>query len=128
MANVLVVEPDKNLASILEKFLARSFNVALCLESQKAISAADGAQPDIVVLELALPEHNGLAFLQEFKTYTDWIDIPVIVYSHIPVEDTGLSLAEWKKQGVNAYLYKSTTSLATLKNNINYLLAENETA
>lgn len=127
MTNVLVVEPDKNLAPILKKFLERSFNVSLCLESQKAISAADAAQPDIVVLELALPEHNGLAFLQEFKTYTDWIDIPIIVYSHIPLEDTGLNLAEWKKQGVNAYLYKSTTSLVDLKNNISNILTQNET-
>lgn len=127
MARVLVIEPDKELSSILGKYLERSFDVALCTESQSAISAADTLKPDVVVLELALPEHNGLAFLHEFRTYTDWIDVPVLIYSHIPLENTGLSEAEWRKQGVEAYMYKPTTGLSALQDNINRILTKNET-
>lgn len=75
---------------------------------------ADEAKPDAVILELAMPEHNGIEFLQEFRSYADWLDVPIVVYSHIPREDTGLSIADWQKYGVVGYTYKPTTSLKQL--------------
>lgn len=115
MASVLLIEPDVSLAEAVSTFLEGSdFEVVFCHSSQAAITQADEHRPDIVVLELSIPDHNGVEFLQEFRTYPDWIDIPVIVYSHVPLEDTGLSKAEWRKHGVQEYLYKPTVGLAEL--------------
>jgi two-component system, OmpR family, response regulator len=125
MPRVLLVEPDKTLASAIQKYLEKHlFEVELAYDAQTAVSSADQNTPDLIVLELAMPKNNGLAFLQEFRSYTDWIDIPILVYSRISSEETGLRQEEWLKQGVAGYLYKPTSSLASLVNNINNLLTD----
>lgn len=112
---ILYIEPDAEFAGVVVRYLEEhGFGVDWARDAQSAVSAADGKRPNIVVLELALAEHNGVAFLNEFRSYTDWIDIPVIIYSHIPAESTGLSKKEWHKQGVVQYLYKPTSRLEAL--------------
>jgi DNA-binding response OmpR family regulator len=119
MYKVLLVEPDKSLGEVIAKYLSNhGLDVALAKHAQQAISQADATQPDLVVLELAIPKNNGLAFLQEFRSYTDWLHTPVIIYSRIPREDTAMSEAEWQKEGVTSYLYKPTKPLASLLNSI----------
>lgn len=115
MKRVLLVEPDIILANtIIEYLLRKNVAVQTAHDAQAAIVCADASRFDAVVLELAMPAHNGIEFLQEFRSYTDWKAIPIIIYSHIPREDTGLSVAEWHKYGVAGYLYKPTSSLARL--------------
>lgn len=127
MKRVLLVEPDHALLDTMRKYFSqRNLTVSTASTAQQAIIRADSARPDVVVLELAMPEHNGLAFLQEFRSYTDWVNVPVVIYSHIPLEDTGFTEEDWKKQGVVTYLYKSTGTLANLFNHIDQILRNYE--
>ena len=118
MPDLLILEPDPDLAGTLSKFLAPDFSLRTVHDAQTAIEQADEQTPDLVILELAMPRNNGVAFLQEFRSYTDWRRVPVIIYSLIPREDTGHNMPEWEKHGVKAYLYKPVTSLAILKQHI----------
>jgi DNA-binding response OmpR family regulator len=129
MHRVLLVEPDKSLADVIAKYLSNhALVVDVADDAQSAVIKADKTQPDIVVLELAMSKNNGIAFLQEFRSYSDWLHIPIIIYSRIPREDAGLSAADWQKQGVVNYLYKPTATLASLLNNISNSLNNYETA
>lgn len=115
MTYVLIVEPDNALARTIKQHLLQSnFKARAALTAQDAIIQADDCKPDVVVLELAMPEHNGIEFLQEFRSYSDWLNVPIVVYSHIPREDTGLSVTDWQKYGVVEYAYKPTTNLKQL--------------
>ncbi|MGI9027642.1 MAG: response regulator [Candidatus Saccharimonadales bacterium] len=115
MKQVLLVEPDTILAKTIASYLMnRGLAVSTATTAQAAIASADATLPDVVILELAMPNHNGIEFLQEFRSYSDWTNIPIIVYSHIPQEDTGLSAAEWHKYGAVDYLYKPTIGLERL--------------
>lgn len=119
MTRVLLIEPDASFAEIINMYLSRhEFEVITAKDSQQAIIEADHVKPDVVVLELAIPKNNGIAFLQEFRSYTDWLPIPIIIYSRISREETGWSEEEWQKHGVINYLYKPTKPLASLLNNI----------
>ncbi len=129
MPRILVVEPDTALASIAAQYLTKhGHEVTTCPSAQAAISAADSAPPDMVILELAMTTDNGIAFLQEFRSYTDWLEIPIIIYSHIPRDDIELSAADWRKRGVVSYLYKSTATLASLNDSIQANLSNHETS
>lgn len=129
MTYVLVVEPDRTLARTLKQHLVgNNFKATAALTAQDGIIMADEAKPDVVVLELAMPEHNGIEFLQEFRSYSDWLQIPIVVYSHIPREDTGLSIADWQKYGVVAYTYKPTTNLKQLSGIIRNAVNTHEAA
>jgi DNA-binding response OmpR family regulator len=113
---ILLVEPDHELGTIVQHFLtADGHRVDHQQTAQAAIHGANENRPDVVVLELAIPAHNGLAFLHEFRSYEDWINVPVIIYSHIPLESSGMRKADWRVYGVYEYLYKPTTRLDTLK-------------
>lgn len=99
---------------IAKYFIKNGYAVDTATDAQQAVILADNTTPNVVILELAMPKNNGLAFLQEFRSYTDWAEVPIIIYSRIPREDAGLSDDEWRKQGVAGYLYKPTKTLANL--------------
>lgn len=82
--------------------------------------AADQIRPDIVVLELQLIEHSGIEFLYEFRSYSDWRNIPVIVHSHVPAQEFGASEKLLSKHlGIGEYLYKPHTTLNQLLRSVN---------
>lgn len=79
---ILLIEPDPILAKLYIRALHKeNFEVEWVQKAEKAIIAADTKKPDLVVLELDLPSHNGVEFLSEFKSYSDWEKIPVIINS-----------------------------------------------
>ena len=115
MKNILLIEPDEDTATILTKALAsEKTKVHIARTSQEAVNVADAHKPDLVILELAIPDQNGVAFLHEFRSYTDWSKIPVIVHTHLAMSAQTTKKA-WKLLGVNECLYKPTTSLKKLK-------------
>lgn len=127
MSQILLVEPDKQLAETIRKYLAKhGLEVVVAHGAQEAVTLADKSRPELIVLEIAMSKHNGVAFLQELRSYDDWRELPVIIYSQIARDDTGVDEAGWQKLGVAEYLYKSTNTLATLLNNIRETLTNYE--
>ena len=117
MKHVLLLEPNKGLANIIQKYLQEGslLEVDVSHSAQEAIFKADAQLPDLVILELAIPMHNGFAFLHEFRSYTDWKNVPVIVHSHLDRDEAEMSKS-WKTLGAKAYFYKPNTTLLQLKN------------
>lgn len=125
MKTILLVEPDRETADILAQYMHThklNAGIAHTQSAQQAVHLADEHKPDLVVLELAIPEHNGLAFLHEFRSYTDWNDVPVIIHSHLARESVQITDDELERFGVVKYLYKPTTSLAKLRGSIEEVL------
>jgi len=114
--HVLLLEPNTLLAQTYTQALQQDgFSVAHAASAQTAVFAADKHQPDVVILELQLPEHSGLEFLHEFRSYPEWKDVPVIVHSMLPPTQT-IQVEESLRRdlGVKALLYKPRTSLTQL--------------
>lgn len=80
--------------------------------AQSAIDAADQETPDIVVLELHLIGHSGVEFLHEFRSYAEWMHIPVVLNTSLPpARITALADALVRDLGVCDILYKPRASL-----------------
>ena len=115
MAQILLIEPDATLSQTYRMALKiDGHNVTPVFTAQTAINIADRQSPDLVILELQLPVHNGVEFLYEFRSYTEWRSTPVIVQSFVPPSDFRSSAILWRNLGVVAYLYKPRTSLRQL--------------
>lgn len=113
--NVLIIEPDKILAKQYQKaFVHAGVDARVCGDAQSAVIAVDEKRPDVVVLELQLAGHSGVEFLHEFRSYEDWVDIPVIVHSSVPEYALGADKNVWKQLGVVRFFYKPKTSLQQL--------------
>lgn len=116
MSNVLLIEPNRVLARTYHLALeAAGHTVQTCGTAQAGILAADDLNPDVVVLELQLVAHSGAEFLYEFRSYPDWLQVPVVVHTHVPPQQFSQSFNAIQRQlGVVEYLYKPTTTLAAL--------------
>jgi two-component system phosphate regulon response regulator PhoB len=114
--HILLIEPDAVLARTYQSALqTEGHSVAHATSAQHAIIAADEQTPDLVILELQLPSHNGIAFLQEFQSYSDWADVPVVFHTYVPVRTNGDAHKIMRHEyGVEHWLYKPQTTLAQL--------------
>lgn len=113
--HILLIEPDKFQARIYTSVLERAgHTVAHAAGAQTAIHSADTHMPDVVLLELQLPSHNGVEFLYEFRSYPEWLQVPIILHTFVPLHELASAVALQTELGVYRMLYKPTTTLAAL--------------
>ncbi|MGM0125186.1 hypothetical protein IGI37_002584 [Enterococcus sp. AZ194] len=98
---LLVIEDELDLATLIKKYLEREHcQVELCRNGHSAMSLFERFQPDFLLLDLMLPDRNGLDILQEIrKTST----IPVIIIS---AKETEVDRIVGLKLGADDYLTK----------------------
>jgi CheY-like chemotaxis protein len=112
---VLLVEPDTILAAVYIQALEQFGNeIQHAVSAQTAVQLADKALPDVVVLELQMPRHNGVEFLYEFRSYGEWQLAPIVLHTFAMPSQLGLTAAMQKELGVRQVLYKPATSLRQL--------------
>jgi two-component system, OmpR family, KDP operon response regulator KdpE len=76
---VLVVEDDPHMLRAMRITLrARGYEVLTAPTGRKALSEAAAAHPDLVVLDLGLPDIDGVEVIQGLR---GWTSIPIIVLS-----------------------------------------------
>ncbi len=116
LKKILIIEPDKVLGQTLSSALkSNGYKVVHVATAQDGVTQADQTTPDLVILELQLVGHSGIEFLCEFRSYRDWANVPVIIYSSVPPLEFGASQDSLRGElGVVAYLYKASTSLLEL--------------
>jgi two-component system KDP operon response regulator KdpE len=79
MTRVLVVDDDRALARALAiNLAARSYEVDIALTGAEALAAAGRGLPDVVVLDLGLPDMDGIEVLRGLR---GWGSVPVLVLS-----------------------------------------------
>jgi two-component system KDP operon response regulator KdpE len=79
MTKVLLIDDDRAFARALSIGLgAHGYEVAVAHDGREGIVAATRERPDIVLLDLGLPEYTGMELLEAVRV---WSDVPVIVLS-----------------------------------------------
>lgn len=118
-ATVLIVEDDEDLRTLLEHTFSRNgYEVITATDGAEALEHLEGAdtQPDLIILDLLMPEIDGLAFLRERRSRNG--KIPTIVLTGVDDEET---LAEAYELGANDYVTKpfSPKELVTRAKHLN---------
>jgi two-component system KDP operon response regulator KdpE len=79
VSRVLVVEDDPQLLRAMRITLhARGHEVVTAATGRKALSEAAAARPDLVVLDLGLPDLDGVEVIEGLR---GWTSVPIIVLS-----------------------------------------------
>ena len=85
---LLVIEDDPSIITLLRiNFEIRGFDVCGCERSTKALSNSLLELPDVVVLDLLMPEETGWDVLEKLKSNPVTKDIPVIICSVVAGEE-----------------------------------------
>jgi len=121
MKKILITEDDQVMATICqEKFQSEGFEVAVARDGHAAIHQLKISPPDIVLLDLMLPEVNGVEVLQFIRSQKSIRDLPVIVLSNSHVGN--LVQAAWRA-GANRCLTKSNCTPRRLVEEVRNTLA-----
>jgi DNA-binding response OmpR family regulator len=85
---ILVIEDDPALATMYEMALSfAGFEVIVSGDGLTALEDIDEEHPDLVVLDLRLPQLDGSTILHELAATADTRDIPVIVVTGGDTDD-----------------------------------------
>lgn len=77
--SVLVVEDDKYIANFISMSLQQeNYQVERAQTGQEALALYYGSQPDILILDLGLPDMDGMSIISEIRNYSER---PIIVVS-----------------------------------------------
>jgi phosphoserine phosphatase RsbU/P len=80
MSRILVVDDDLSVRVLLKSILARDeHEVVESADGESAFSSLSRGKPDMILLDLMLPDYNGLDILTELKQDRELEAIPVIV-------------------------------------------------
>ena len=78
--HILIVEDDRPLATMYRTALTfEGFDVAVAMDGLSALRHIDVRRPDLIVLDLHLPQLRGEAILREIQAHPELSDTPVIV-------------------------------------------------
>lgn len=81
-ARILVVEDDRYILSLLDKMLTRyGCTVLPFTNGPAALESASREAPDLILLDIAMPEMDGYQVCEQIKKNPDLEDIPVIFMS-----------------------------------------------
>jgi PAS domain S-box-containing protein len=103
---ILVVDDDKSLVRSLKYRLEkRGFSVDTAYNGKEAIEVAEGHHPNLVLLDIVMPEMDGYEVMKVLKHEPDTAQIPIVVMTG--VENVG-GKVKALSVGATEYLNKST--------------------
>ncbi len=104
MRTILVVDDSPTILSLVTQALAGTgHNIITASNGEEAITKALAEHPDLVVLDVVMPQKNGYQVCRHLKTQAETKDIKIILLSSKSQQaDRFWGL----KQGADAYLTK----------------------
>jgi CheY-like chemotaxis protein len=79
---LLVVDDDTQIRDIVTRALAQAgYSVRSAANGREALTVLQSYVPDLILLDLGMPEMSGVEVLQRIHNDTEWCHIPVIVMS-----------------------------------------------
>ncbi|WP_406660719.1 response regulator [Methanolobus sp. ZRKC3] len=85
---VLVVDDEKDAVDLITEMLeGEDFEVLPAYGGQDAIDFALKENPDVIVLDLTMPEVTGFDVIQALKNRKETIDIPIIICTSMGIEN-----------------------------------------
>ena len=106
---ILWVEDDKFLSDILsKKFISLGYNLMKANNGGEALKLVENETPDIIMLDIVMPDLNGFDVLQKLKMQDRFKKTPVIMLSNL---SSPADIEKAKKLGADAFIVKAAVSL-----------------
>lgn len=117
---ILLAEDDKFISlAYLDGLKRAGYEVEHAKNGKEALEKAKSFLPDLIFLDIIMPEMNGFEALEEIKKDESLKNIPVIVLSNLG-QDTDIK--KGKELGAIDYLIKANFSMAEVIKKIEFYL------
>jgi len=81
---VLVIDDDRDFVRLLSRLLdspVRRYEVSSAYTAQEGLEMLRRRQPDLLLLDLGLPDMDGLHIVERMRSNTQWQSIPIVIVS-----------------------------------------------
>lgn len=103
MKKVMIVEDDAAIADLLVRTLGRFYEVSVVNDGGRAVARATELRPDVVLLDVSLPNKDGFAIAQAMKGVRELARIPIIF---LTAHDRSLDVVKGIQVGAKHYITK----------------------
>ncbi len=110
--SILIIEDEVFLTNLLSlRFKKEGFEVFQAFSGSDALQKLSEVTPDIILLDLIIPDKNGFEVLEEISQNPSWRNIPVIIVSNLGQES---DIERGKSLGAVDYYVKARLSIDEL--------------
>lgn len=105
MTKIAIIEDDSAIHQMYRmKFENEGFDVQLASDGRTGVELVKNFKPDLILLDLQMPEVDGLAALKQIRSQEWGRDIPIIILTNLGEEE---SPKEIKQYPISGYIVKA---------------------
>jgi two-component system, OmpR family, response regulator ArlR len=102
---VLIVEDEQDILHLYANILKKEkFSVTSAADGKSGLDIALRTRPDVILLDILLPEMDGITFLREIRS--QGVESKVVILTASPI----LHVEEGVRLGIHAYLNKAIST------------------
>jgi excisionase family DNA binding protein len=100
---ILIIDDDRDFTELLTDALRDRYDVDTAASALEAASRLPVFQPDVILLDIRLPDLSGLEVCRHFQSYKTRRKVPILTMSAFGAE---IDLGEVQRSGADAFLPK----------------------
>ena len=120
MIKIAIIEDDPTISQMYRmKFESEGFDVRMASNGKIGVDVVKTFKPDIILLDIQMPEMDGTAALKLIRANKDSAETPVIILTNLGEEEAP---SEMRSLGISSYIVKANNTprqvVAHVKNTI----------
>ncbi len=81
---ILIVDDEQDILTYLSTLLEdNGYDTVLAKDGEEALKQVEAALPDLITLDISMPEKSGVKFYREMKADDRWKKIPIIIVTGV---------------------------------------------
>lgn len=105
MTKIAIIEDDPVISQMYRmKFEADGFDVQLANDGKKGVALVENFQPDMILLDLQMPEMSGDEVLAKIRGSSWGKEIPIIILTNLGEEEAPKTI---RSLGIHSYIVKA---------------------
>jgi CheY-like chemotaxis protein len=120
MSTILVVDDQAELRQLFQRVLESQGYSLVCAENgQAGLAMLDAVDPQLILLDMAMPQMDGITFLRNLRQQPRFQTLPVIILSGLMSRE---QIQAARELGVTDHLVKAEFTMKELRNRVARLL------
>lgn len=117
---IMIVDDDRNIYEMYElKFKKEWYDVLVCINGLNALTKISEFQPDVILLDVMMPQMDGFETLKAIKELTTTLRSKIIMFSNI---NSKKEIEKWYQLGADQYIVKANSTPKEMVETINKIL------
>jgi len=122
MSKILIVDDDEAIRELYKTALKSiGYQVESAVNGEEALTKTQSFKPDLLLLDVMMPEIHGLHVLDIIKATPEMKDVKIIVFTALSDNEAQKKAEEF---GADGYIVKSQMSMAEVINYIQKILSK----